>query len=374
MRAPYHVLFIERNGDIQGGGHISLINMLRHFDRRYFSPYFVCSSEGTLLNRVKNMGIAAETITIRSLKGLNLLSMLSGILKLSRLVKKWDIKIIHSNAGTTRDTLYSALTARLMGIPFIWHVRVIELGGILDRILVIFSTKIIAISNAVKERFHWLKDGNKIRVLYNGIDLDEFQLDIDSSLIRSELKIYKNEIVIGIVGQLIPWKGHRYLFESVEAFRKKVSNVKLLIVGDEVPKGSGYRKKLANFACELGLEDHIIFTGFREDIPSIMAAINVFVLPSLDEPFGRVLLEAMAMGKPVVATNSGGVPEIVVNGETGILVPPKDVKAMADAIYFLVTNKDKAQKMGRNGRKRVEEFFTIQQNVQRIEDIYRDVL
>lgn len=374
MRTPYPVLFIERNGDIRGGGHISLINMLRYLDRRYFLPYFVCSSNGTLFNSVRSMGIESEIIETRPVKGLKFFSMFSCILKLSRLVKQWDIRIIHSNAGATRDTFYSALTARFMGVPFIWHVRVIELGGILDRILAILSTRIIAISNAVKTRFSWFKDGNKIKVIYNGVDLDEFRLDIDSSLRKSELKIYKNEIVIGIVGQLIPWKGHKVLFKSVKALKEKVSNIKLLVVGDEVPQGSSYRKKLEIFAKKVGIKDEVIFTGFRNDIPRIMAAIDVFVLPSLGEPFGRVLLEAMAMGKPVVATDSGGVPEIVVNGETGILVPPKDVKAMTEAIYFLITHKKKAQEMGKTGRKRIEEIFTIQQNVQRIQDIYLDIL
>jgi glycosyltransferase involved in cell wall biosynthesis len=374
MRKPYSILYIERAEDIRGGGQLSLINILRYIVRTSFNPYLVCSSEGTLIAKVREIGIESTVIKMRPLKGLGIFSILTAILGLYRLSRRWNIKIIHSNAGATRDTFYSALTARLMGIPFIWHVRTIESGGILDRILAFLSTKIIAISNAVKQRLYWIKDSKKVEVIYNGVDLNEFRFGIDGSQIRREFNISEKDILIGTVGQLIPWKGHRYLLEAAKIVKERASNIKFLIVGDEVPEGSGYRKELEGFSLKLGLKEDVIFTGFREDIPDVMAAIDIFVLPSINEPFGRVIIEAMAMGKPVVATNSGGVPEIVVDGEIGYIVPIKDAMALAERINELINNREKREEMGRAGRKRVEEMFTIEKNVGAVERLYEDIL
>lgn len=368
------VLFIETGGDIRGGGQISLINILKHINKICFKPYLVCSSDGTLRDEVNEFGIYSEVIEIKSLKRLNIFSFLTAILKLCRFIKKWNIKIIHSNAAATRDTFYSAIAAKLMGVPFIWHVRVVESAGILDRLLAFLSDRVIVISQVVKEKFYWVKKENKLIVIYNGIDLDEFRLNIDGGYVRKELKISNEEIVVGVVGQLIPWKGHKYFLEAAKTIKEKISNVKFFIVGDEVPKGSGYRKELEEFALQKGLIDNVIFTGFRADIPKIMNTIDIFVLPSIREPFGRVLIEAMAMAKPVIATNAGGVPEIVVDNETGILVPPEEPKAIANAIVFLIENRARAKEMGKAGRERVEKLFTIQKSVGNIEDVYIEIL
>jgi glycosyltransferase involved in cell wall biosynthesis len=374
-KIPHSVLFIERNGDIRGGGHISLVNILRHIDKELFKPYLVCSAQGSLREKVNEMGIASEIIEIKSLKRLNIFSLFIAILKLCRLIRRWDIKIVHSNAGSTRDTLYSGVAARLAGIPFIWHVRVIESGGIFDRLISLFSTKIIVISEAVKRRFHWIKNPKKLVVIPNGVDIKRFNpSSIKIEDLKKEFGFKKEDFVIGTVGQLIPWKGINYLIDAFYIVRKENPEVKLLIVGDEVPRGSGYRKKLEEMVNSLDLKDEVVFTGFKEDIPEIMGVIDIFVLPSINEPFGRVLIEAMSMEKPVVATKGGGVPEIVVDGVTGILVPLKDPEAMAKAVLTLIRDKKLAIRMGKSGRERVEKFFTIEEHLKRIQEIYLELI
>ncbi|PIU68061.1 MAG: glycosyltransferase family 1 protein, partial [Armatimonadetes bacterium CG07_land_8_20_14_0_80_40_9] len=147
------------------------------------------------------------------------------------------------------------------------------------------------------------------------------------------------------------------------------TNIKFLIVGD-----GPLREELKEQSKDLGIEDEVTFTGSRQDIPEIMAALDIFVLTSIKEHFGRVVIEAMACGKPVIATNSGAVPEIVEDKVTGILVPPEDSEKLAEAIIELLEDKEKAKEMGIAGRKRVEELFSIEKHTRQIEEVYLSLL
>jgi glycosyltransferase involved in cell wall biosynthesis len=149
----------------------------------------------------------------------------------------------------------------------------------------------------------------------------------------------------------------------------------LAIVGEAIYQNSDmYKRKILLKANSVGLKDIIIFTGFRENIPEMLSSFDIFVLPSRSEGFGRVNLEAMAMGKPVVSTNVGGIPEVVSNGVTGILVEPGNSKALSHAIMRLLNDPPLRESMGREGRKRVEQYFTLHAHVQRVQEIYREVL
>jgi glycosyltransferase involved in cell wall biosynthesis len=179
-----------------------------------------------------------------------------------------------------------------------------------------------------------------------------------------------NSPLVGIVGGLIPWKGHCYFLEAAFLISRKFSEVKFLVVGEDFV-GGRYRRQLEDLSFKLGLSDKVVFTGFRQDIPEILGSLEILVLTSLKEPFGRVLIEAMACAKPVVATNAGGVPEIVREGETGLLVPMRDPEALARSIKLLLNNKEKAKEMGEKGRRRVEENFTIEAHVKKVESLYQ---
>ncbi len=155
---------------------------------------------------------------------------------------------------------------------------------------------------------------------------------------------------------------------------KEIPETKFLIVGEDIDQNKKQEIKLRNLAEKLRLTDNIIFTGPRNDIPEIMLSLDIFVLSSLKEHFGRVIIEAMACGKPVIATNAGGVPEIVKDDYTGILVPPRDSEALARAIIDLSKDKKKVELMGARGRKIAEELFSIKANVKKIEQIYESLL
>src|SRR5207249_7582327 len=166
-----------------------------------------------------------------------------------------------------------------------------------------------------------------------------------------------------------PFKGHRYLLDALVRLRHKHPTVRLLIVG-----GGTEKDKLERYAQETGLAEAAMFLGHRADVADLLVAMEVFILPSEAEDFGRVLLEAMATGRPVVATDAGGVPEVVEANVTGLLVEPADPVALAEAISTLLIDSDRAQAMGRAGRQRVEKYFTMSRHAGLIEAVYQDTL
>jgi len=236
----------------------------------------------------------------------------------------------------------------------------------------LFPDKIITNSRAVGGIFS--ENGRK-ETVYNGIDLSLFAPALGGEKARSMLKIGKETRLIGTIGHLAPLKGFEELIEAIGKVINEGFDVKLAIVGEAIyPNSQSYKQDLLSLVHSKGLKDRIIFTGFRENIPELLASFDIFVLPSRMEGFGRVNLEAMAMGKPVISTNVGGIPEVVQDGVTGILVTPRNSKALAHAIIRLFNDSQLGKSMGNAGRRRVEEHFTLQAHVQRIEEIYLEIL
>jgi glycosyltransferase involved in cell wall biosynthesis len=232
--------------------------------------------------------------------------------------------------------------------------------------------KIITNSHAVGSIF---SQNGKKETVHNGIDLAHFDSEVDGGKIRSEFKVSKDTKLIGTVGHLAPLKGFEELIEATTKVTREGFNIKLAIVGEAIyPNSQIYKQNLLSLVYSKGLKDKIIFTGYRENIPELLASFDLFVLPSRSEGFGRVNLEAMAMGKPVVSTNVGGIPEVVLDGVTGILVAPGNPKDLAHGILRMLSDSHLRESMGQEGRRRVEEHFTLQAHVQRIERIYAEVL
>ncbi|MHB8843012.1 MAG: glycosyltransferase family 4 protein, partial [Candidatus Aquicultor sp.] len=207
----------------------------------------------------------------------------------------------------------------------------------------------------------------KIDVIPNGIDMNDWEVyrigdkgAVDSDNKRTgadgkkKLGLPKDAVVLGAVGRLVPFKGHGVLLQSMARVVANHPNAYLVIVGDGPLRG-----ELENQANELGLSDHVKFLGFVDEPGRYMAALDIFVLPSIKEPFGIVILEAMALGLPVVATSGGGVPDIVTDGVSGLLATPEDAGSLADAIEKMLADKDLREKLALNGSQLVNKNFTI---------------
>jgi len=357
------VLYIEDSGEIIGGGQISLLTLIKGLNLSKFEPVIFCPSEGNFVDLLRESDF--ETYVFPPKPG--------AILRFYKFIKKRQVDLIHCNAGASKPSFYGAIAAKLASIPFIWHVRVLEDGGWREWIIGNLSTKIIAISKAVAEKFCWL-NSNKVTIVWNSVELSRFNLDISGDKIRDEFDISPDCFLVGIIGRLSCKKGINYFIKACKLVEDKNKNARFLIVGQESSEEKGYKAKLILLIQKLGLTDKVIFSGFREDIPEIISALDVLVLTSISEGFGRVVIEAMAMAKPVVATNAGGIPDIVIDGETGILVPVKDPEAIANAVIEILSNTQKAELMGRQGRKRVEQFFTVEAHVEEIQKLYINLI
>lgn len=372
-----NVLYLHETSKISGAEN-SLLNLAGNIDKKRFAPVFALPEEGPLSLELKKMGIEVAKIgfpSIRKGKG-----VFRALKELARLVKGKDILLMHSNS--IRTHIYASVVGRLHNVPVIWHQRNLITGEIADpdRLLSFLPQAIICNSSAVARRFAARgKLPAKVKVVINGVDTQRFNPAVDPRKIRDEFMISPEETVIGISSRFGKEKDHETFFKAAKLVLEDPQcaglRFRFLVAGAAVFDSDKWREAaLLDITKGLGITDKVKFIGFRQDMPEVYAAMDIFVLTSLAEPCGRVLFEAMAMGKPVVATDSGGTPEIVVDKETGILIPPADPRALAQALIFLARNKDSARKMGEAGRKLIERRFTIMENVRQTESVYEELL
>ena len=294
---------------------------------------------------------------------------------LRRIVDQKRIELLHTNIRVGHDR-EGILAAKMAGIPCVCHIRDFEQLNWFDEKLAGMVDSFIYISEAV-QRSH-LQAGisrGKGRVVYNAVDTTAFSGVLDTARQRRGLDLADDDLAVGMVGRLERWKGQEVFLRAMALVRHRMPNAKGVVIGDPVPYDMDYGNTLLALRHELGLSDQVVFSSFRQDMPAVMSALDVLVLASTSpEPFGRVLIEAMAAAKPVVATDSGAVREIVEDRVHGLLVPPGDVQALAGAMVHILTHRDLAAAMGRKGQARVREHFSVQQYVEGVQVVYRDLL
>ncbi len=210
---------------------------------------------------------------------------------------------------------------------------------------------------------------DRIKVVYNGVDALPYCEASEVSRCRRELGMPEGDHIVGVVGNLYPVKGHQYLIEGIPAVLQTCPNTSFVFAG----RGE-LETQLKEQVHRLGLDKRVHFLGLRQDIPRILALLDVFVLPSLSEGLSMAILEAMIAGKPVVATQVGGNPELVVEGETGFLVPPRDSHALASRVATLLTNKQQAVQFAEQGRRRAEGQFSLASMVEAYQMLYEQCL
>jgi len=360
--------------------------LVSNLDRDRFNPIVVVPEDGPLIPLLNDLRVKVHIrplcILHRTLSPKYWIHTLFEIPPtrkyLCKLVEDLDIRLIHSNSSHVFD---GAMAARATGIPHAWHIRELhtglsKIGRPLSRFIYSYSDAIIAISQAVCEAFfeRCLYDP-KLHVIYNGVDTREFA-SISGTTVRSALGLGHNVPLVGMVGRIAHWKGHRVFVEAASIVHEKLPQARFLIVGDGVvPADYRLKRDLQSLVHKLGLDGVVIFTGVRTDIPEVMAALDVLVLPSTyPEPLGRVVLEAMASARPVVATNHGGPVEIVRDGETGYLVLPGDPQKTAEAILTLLRNPTLSSQMGAAGRNLCTQFYTTESTAQAVMQLYEKLL
>ena len=289
-------------------------------------------------------------------------------LKVFSILKKERVDIVNTHSSI--DSWVVSPAAKFLGIPVIRtrHVSTRIKNPFLYKRL---CDRIIVTADAIKQDMIKVNGINpdKITSIPTGIDLDIFNaLKVHGERIRREFSIPDKTPLIGMVSVLRSWKGHRYFIEAASKVIKVMPDIRFMIVGD------GPMKDFVEGTIDrFSLRSHVIMSGFRSDIPDILAAMDIFVLPSTgSEGVPQAILQAQSLGRPVIGTRVGGIPEVIEDGVTGVLIPPKDPDALAHSILSLIQDKEKAGELGVNGMKLVKEKFSITNMVDKIEAVYKE--
>jgi glycosyltransferase involved in cell wall biosynthesis len=278
-------------------------------------------------------------------------------------------------ANGFRANVDGVIAARLCGIPVVCHEKGFERVGPLERLTARWIDACICMTDEIAEhcRAHALKP-RRLLTIYDGIDCAEFAPG-GGDAIRCEFGIPPGAPLAGIVGHIQEWKGQHLVAEAVAQARRRFPELYCLIVGGVHRRGVEYAAELRARIAAPDLAGHVILAGARSDVPACLDAMDVMIHAStVAEPFGLVMIEAMALAKPVIAPREGGPLVIVVDGETGLLVPPRDPTALAEALIALVADPARCAAMGRAGRKRVDDVFDIRHHAEAMEALFEEVL
>jgi len=395
--APVRVLFFDHTAKL-GGGEIALFHLLLHLDKQRFTPVLVLGEEGPLAEKTRAAGIETCIIplaahvsqTRKDSLGAGSLVKLRAIVssiayswRLSRFIRSRRADIVHTNS--LKADLIGGIAARLARVPVVWHVRDrIEPDYLPGPVVAVFRwlcrtipNFVVANSAATLETIRL--PGHKLRaVVHSGYAFmgDSSALVHDGVEPRAPIgKRNPNRILIGLVGRISRWKGQHVFLEAAAIVRRQFPTARFQIIGAPMFGEEAYEAEIRALTRTLKLEDCVDFLGFRTDVTQLMEEFDLLVHASITgEPFGQVITEAMVVGKPVVATRGGGVPEIVQDGVTGLLVPMGDVPAMAKAICTILSDPERAMAMGIEGRARVLRHFTVSGTARRLESVFLKIL
>jgi glycosyltransferase involved in cell wall biosynthesis len=378
-RSPRRVLFVNHSARISGA-ELSLLELLARLDRSRFEPTLACPA-GPLADRARDIGVPVVPVDLRRIrrgrslagKASDLLDLGASGLRLARIIGDRHADIVHANSTTA--LLSAGPAARLTGIPVIWHVRdLVELGRA-GKLLFGVADAVVCISQAVERHVSRCADGSgKLRTVPNGIDLAAFRASARPGTVRNELGIPAGGRVVTTVGQLTPWKGHDFLLNSLVKVREKFPDLHVLLVGEAMtPDDEAHAEHLRSRVGELGLAKAVIFTGWRDDAASVLADSDVVAVPSREEPFGRSALEAMALGRAAVGTRAGGLPELITDGETGLLVDFGDEAALSNAIIKLLGSPRLRRTLGEKAAQDAERFDVARTAIG-IQSLYDELL
>lgn len=380
------VLYIDTHNTF-GGGQTMLLRLLDGLDKNRFHPIVVCFKDNQkFIQELKRCSINFIPIKTKILvlenkffkAILQFPDFLRTNLKIAQIIKQKKPDVIHVNLFYS--ALFSIIPAKIYKKPFIWVIQTLSdllRYKILTKLLIRFSNKTILTC----KDFVRLAEKNglgteKLKVIYTGLKIDEFQLKKTQ---ENEIEINGKKIkkpIVAMVGRFDKHqKGHQYFIEAARIINGKMPEVNFLVVGGAVnKKEEEFKKELQTKVKELGLSEKVIFTGFYPDLIYLLSNIEVVVIPSLYEAPSAVAMEASALKRPIVASNVGGIPEVVIEGKTGFLVPPKNPQAIAEKAIFLLRNPKVAREIGERGYQRVKENFTQERLAREYEKVYEELI
>jgi len=376
------ILYISHSSSI-GGGEKCLLTLVKHLDRNFFEPIVIFPSEGFISREIEKLGVKTYISPLECWirnsadTGFEDSDILGRLQNIKQIIEIEKPDIIHSNTSVVWE---GALAAKLQGIIHIWHIHEIlenhpRLKPLFPLPLVYWgmdflSDSVVVVSNAVKENFSGIIQPKKLVTIHNGIDAERFT-QINGSSIRQELALPSDTNLAVSIGTVIKEKGYDNLIEAAFLVKKKQGNVKFIIVGNGVTETV---RELKKKIVGLNLKDCVYYLGYREDVPGIIRDSDFLIISSITEAFPLVALEAMALGKPIVATNCGGIPELVSDGETGFLVPINDPESLSDKILFMIKDRNRMREMGNRALAKFDENYTAETYTLHFENLYKNLI
>lgn len=387
---PQRILYVQRPSG--GGSSLCLYELVRGLDRALYEPVILFLKDNEYRESFEALGVEMLSLGNAHPRGRYKNSSLSIVatikkthaliardiplaIQIARIIKTRNIDLVHQNLGFERAAI---IAARITGKPQVCHFR--HLGKV-PRSVKWMSRWVdvaIYISRAVADFYNseGIRVGQK-RTIYVPIDIKTFSQAGDTDALREEFAIRSDERIVTNVGRITPWKGQDYFLRAMEDVCKDYPNTRVLIVGSpgSSHNDQAYCNELRAIVNDSDLRNSVIFTGVRSDVAGIMAMSDIVVhSASNPEPFGRVIAEAMAAGTPVIATRAGGAVEIIDDGLTGLLVPPRSSAAMADAIRKLLGSSQLATNVSERAQKVAAERYSIEQHVSQVQRLYADIL
>jgi len=378
--APRRVMYVNHVAEVSGAEG-SLLALVSKLDRRRFEPV-AAVPVGPLSRELEEQGVQVGSVPgYRARRPRGLLQMIGAGVRLRilaghirRVGEELECDLVHANS------LLAALASIMAcgGVrPVIWHARDLRAPRRAERWVIARATRIVAISTAVVD--HLLEVGpaarEKTTLVHNGIDPESFRPTRPREQVRAELGAEPGTLLVGTVGQLVPWKRQDRFIRMAAAVPRTVPNARFVVVGaDLFGEHPDYVQSLHDLAAELGVAGRIVFTGYREDMPNVMSALDLLVHTAEEEPLGRVLLEAMCLGVPCVAPDSGGPAEIIEDGVSGALAAEDDGEGFAREAGALLLDDERRRAMSKAAIERIRGEFSALRMAQLTEEVYEEAL
>lgn len=377
----HRILYLQPYASDVGGVDTVLLQLIEGIKDKNFKVFLILPSHSPYVKKYEELGVTVifEKLSVfgRS-KNLfyylkNFYYLLISIKKLKGIIKKYNINIIHSHK---MELMGGNIIGKMMRIPTVQTIHELPRKPIIAYKAIgylnhVFNDKVIVLCERSKEMLEWGKyESHKVQKIYNGIKLNSSQ--VLTGGLRKELNLSDTSKIVIAVARLSPMKGIEYLLDAVPKIKNSVEDIKFVIVGDVAfKKEIGYKQELLKKAKSLKLEDDVFFLGLRRDVKNLLTESDLLVSPSTYDIFPTVILEAMSCSLPIVATDVGGVPEMI-RDNTGIMVPPQNSTALATAILEIL--KRDYKEMGQNGRLLLEKEFTQEKYVAKTVAIYKELL
>lgn len=376
---PLRVLYLFHVPEMSGAEFSVMSTLTRLQHEGLVEPYLACPGPGYLAEQfLERTGKPPLIVPIRFRQPLRSPAVFWRTLgRLKRYAQEHQIALLHANSF--QSLYYGAPVARWLSLPVIQHVHAISAKRLVRQVraatMLALADQLIAVSQSVASHFRFFPGGRRIEIIYNGTDAAFFKPRRPAAAVRSELGIAAEAPLIGLFATMLPHKGHHVLIEATARLMQEFPTLRVIHVGGAVAsEDRNCTEQFKALVASFGLERQVIFTGFRRDAADLMAALDILVHPPIEpEPFGMVLLEAGMLGKPVIASAIGGIPEIVEHGRTGLLVPSGQAGPLAAAIATLLRDRDTAARLGTAAQERVRGHFSLEANARAVYAVYEQM-